>query len=178
MLVEPPTLARDDELLLAVTYTGGLGTATPEREVDRDAGRAGIDAQRSRPSRRSRILYTNRSYSISQSTVTDYATASMRLTVPENQSCVAAGIGKQQSRAHRHDKVTERAYLYVFTTTQPARYLAVVVTRLTQKATEVVRLSRATATLARNVVAAAARQRQQHEQRHPVEYEFRARRWW
>ncbi len=44
----------------------------------------------------------------------------------------------------------------MFTTTQPARYLAVVVTRLTQSLTEVVRLSQATATLARNAAANAA----------------------
>ena len=159
VLVNLPTpLARDDELLLAVTYAGRLGTATPEREVI--AMQEGQEMMRSEViiSAEPRMLYTNRSYWYPQSTVTDYATASMRLTVPENQSCVATGSPANGNPVRIDSgKVTEAPrYLYVFTTTQPARYLAVVVTRLTQKATEVVRLSQATATLARNVVAGAA----------------------
>lgn len=158
VLVNLPTpLARDDELMLAVTYAGRLGTATPEREV--------IAMQESQEVMREviitaepRMLYTNRSYWYPQSTVTDYATASMRLTVPENQMCVATGAPANGNPVRIDSgKVNEGPRnLYVFTTTQPARYLAVVVTRLTQSATEIVRLSQATATLARNSVAGAA----------------------
>jgi hypothetical protein len=101
-----------------------------------------------------RILYTNRSYWYPQSTVTDFATASMRLTVPDGQMCIATGAPANGNPVRIDSgKVNEAARnLYVFTTTQPARYLAVVVTRLTQSATEIVRLSQATATLARNTV--------------------------
>lgn len=158
VLVNLPTpLARDDELILAVTYAGRLGTATPEREVI--AMQDGQEVLReviitSEP----RTLYTNRSYWYPQSTVTDYATASMRLTVPENQMCVATGAPANGNPVRiESGKVNEPPrHLYVFTTTQPARYLAVVVTRLTQSATEVVRLSQATATLARNAIASTA----------------------
>ena len=153
----PVPLARDDELVLAVTYAGRLGTATPEREVI--AMQEGQEVLReviitAEP----RTLYTNRSYWYPQSTVTDYATASMRLTVPENQMCVATGAPANGNPVRIDSgKVNEPArHLYVFTTTQPARYLAVVVTRLTQSATEVVRLSQATATLARNTAASAS----------------------
>lgn len=157
VLVNLPTpLARDDELVLAVTYAGRVGTATPEREV--------IAMQESQEMMREviitaepRMLYTNRSYWYPQSTVTDYATASMRLTVPENQMCVATGAPANGNPVRIDSgKVNEPPRnLYVFTTTQPARYLAVVVTRLTQSATEIVRLSQATATLARNSVSGA-----------------------
>jgi hypothetical protein len=158
VLVNLPTpLARDDELVLAVTYAGRLGTATPEREVI--AMQEGQEVLReviitAEP----RMLYTNRSYWYPQSTVTDYATASMRLTVPEGQMCVATGAPANGNPVRIDSgKVNEPArHLYVFTTTQPARYLAVVVTRLTQAATEVVRLSQATATLARNTSASSA----------------------
>jgi hypothetical protein len=153
----PIPLARDDELVLAVTYAGRLTTATPEREV--------IDMQEGQEVLREviiaaepRMLYTNRSYWYPQSTVTDYATASMRLTVPDNQMCVATGAPANGNPVRIDSgKVNEPPrHLYVFTTTQPARYLAVVVTRLTQSASEVVRLSQATATLARNSIANAA----------------------
>jgi hypothetical protein len=101
------------------------------------------------------MLYTNRSYWYPQSTVTDYATASMRLTVPENQHAVATGSPANGNPVRLESgKVNEQPrHLYVFTTTQPARYLAVVMTRLTQSATEVIRLSQSTATLARNTIA-------------------------
>ena len=154
----PSPLARDDELVLAVTYAGRLGTATPEREVI--AMQEGQEVLRSEViiTAEPRMLYTNRSYWYPQSTVTDYATASMRLTVPENQSCVATGSPANGNPVRLDSgKVNEPPrHLYVFTTTQPARYLAVVVTRLTQSATEMVRLSQATATLARNAVGGAA----------------------
>ena len=158
VLVNLPTpLARDDELVLAVTYAGRLGTATPEREVI--AMQEGQEVLReviitAEP----RMLYTNRSYWYPQSTVTDYATASMRLTVPDNQMCIATGAPANGNPVRIDSgKVNEPPrHLYVFTTTQPARYLAVVVTRLTQSATEVVRLSQATATLARNAIAGTA----------------------
>jgi hypothetical protein len=149
----PAPLARDDELILAVTYAGRLATATPEREVIamQEADLRSEVIITAEP----RMLYTNRSYWYPQSTVTDYATASMRLTVPDNQSCVATGapangnpVRLDSGKANEPPRL-----LYVFTTTQPARYLAVVVTRLTQSATEVVRLSQGTATLARNAAA-------------------------
>ena len=103
VLVNLPTpLARDDELVLAVTYAGRLATATPEREVI--AMQEGQEVLRSEViiTAEPRMLYTNRSYWYPQSTVTDYATASMRLTVPENQIVRRHRIARErQSRASR-----------------------------------------------------------------------------
>lgn len=159
VLVNLPTpLARDDELVLAVTYAGRLNTATPEREVI--AMQEGQDVIRNEViiTAEPRMLYTNRSYWYPQSTVTDYATASMRLTVPENQMCVATGAPANGNPVRIDSgKMNEPPRnLYVFSTTQPARYLAVVVTRLTQSVNDIVRLSKATATLARNNAAGAS----------------------
>jgi Peptidase family M1 domain len=148
----PMPLARGDDLTLAVTYAGRLGTATPEREVVAMA-QEGQEVLRSElviPPE-PRILYTNRSYWYPQSTVTDYATASLRVTVPDNQSCVATGVSASGNPVRLAGRTGEAGrLLYVFSAAQPVRYLAVVVTRLTQNVSDVVRLSHATATLARN----------------------------
>ena len=132
----PAVLLRDDDLMLTIAYAGRL---EPQREDTE-----GVAAQAApRPQGQAdetlvflperSLLYSNRSYWYPQATVTDYATASLRLTVPQNIDCVASGTldaGFPTSVAGKDSAQPWKAYL--FTTAQPVRYLAFVLSRFTR----------------------------------------------
>jgi hypothetical protein len=153
----PAPLARDEELTMAVTYAGRLESAQPDREVialgDRDdlgdVGDVGEQDQGPQPpgehheiiiQPERRMVYTNRSYWYPQSSVPAYATAQLRLTVPEGMSCVASGMPASGNpvRMQGHG---EPRQLYVFAATQPARYFAVILSRLSAPVKDTVRLT-------------------------------------
>jgi hypothetical protein len=92
-----------------------------------------------------RTVYTNRSHWYPQSPVTDYATATIRVTVPEALSCVASGMPANGNPVRVEGARPGQALrLYVFTVTQPARYFAMLLTRLTPALARDVRISRET----------------------------------
>jgi hypothetical protein len=146
----PEPLERGEELTLAVAYSGRLPTTNAEREVLALSGdaREGRDDDGQDPEQRfeviippePRVLYTNRSYWYPQSPVNDYSTANLRLTVPEGFGIVATGALASGSpvRMQRPGEAAAQM-LSVFTATQPARYFAVVVTKLPAKVTDTVR---------------------------------------
>ncbi|MEP7304615.1 MAG: M1 family aminopeptidase [Acidobacteriota bacterium] len=131
----PAVLLRDDDLVLTIAYAGRL---EPQREdtealAPQGAGRpqSPVDDQIVFQPERS-FLYSNRSYWYPQATVTDYATASLRLTVPQNIDCVASGTldaGFPTAVAGKDSASPLKVYL--FTTAQPLRYLAFLLSRFT-----------------------------------------------
>ncbi len=145
----PAPLSRDEELTMAVTYAGRLEGAQPEREVialgdqDQDSGSApqapGEHHEILIPPEK-RTIYTNRSYWYPQSSVPGYATAQLRLTVPDGTSIVASGT-PAASNPTRLEGRAEARQLYMFAATQPARYFAVVLTRLAGLVKDVVKLA-------------------------------------
>jgi len=128
----PSVLLRDDDLFLTITYGGKLEPQREDSEAAQGAGRpqgAPDDTAPAFQPERS-FLYSNRSYWYPQATVTDYATASLRITVPAAFECVASGTldeGFPSTVAGRDGGPARRVYL--FTTAQPLRYLAFVVSR-------------------------------------------------
>ena len=134
----PSFVLRDEELLLTVAYGGRL---EPQREDPEAVALPGQARQAPAPTpddtaalpqlqpERS-FLYSNRSYWYPQATVTDYATASIRLTVPAGFDCVASGeldAGFPVTVPAKDASPAQKVYL--FTTSQPLRYLAFLVSR-------------------------------------------------
>jgi hypothetical protein len=78
-----------------------------------------------------RWLYSNRSYWYPQSTVTDYATARLRITIPNDFDVVATGdpAGPPTAPAGGADAARRRK-LFTFNATRPSRYLAVLISPL------------------------------------------------
>jgi hypothetical protein len=149
VLVSLPTaVARDGIIVLTVSYGGPLPSQPPEREVIAagQEGRSPLslpDAPELRPE--PRVLYSNRSYWYPQSTVTDYATALLRITVPDGYDVVASGVPLDGSPLRGGGTPDEPAHLvYAFTVSQPIRYLAVLVSRLTPVATSRIEVPAAT----------------------------------
>src|ERR1019366_3482846 len=92
--------------------------------------------------------YTNNSYWYPQSGVTDYATATIRLTIPASFECVASGELASGSPVllAGADPVPQK--VYVFTAAQPLRYLAFLISRFTASTTATIALPNRTITLA------------------------------
>jgi hypothetical protein len=135
VLVNLPTLLMQDaEMILTVTYGGRLAPQSPDRETigvgqgtdppSFDTVPGDITSPRAEPT----YLYSNRSYWYPQSSVTDYATATIRLTIPARFGCVATGelTGPPQQLT---DGAGEPRKACVFRATRPARYLAFIVSR-------------------------------------------------
>jgi hypothetical protein len=126
----PVTMPRDSEINLVVVYSGRLVSQT----VDREALQGG-PPQRAQevpfvaPERN--YLLSNRAYWHPQGQVTDYATATLRITVPEGFGCVASGEPAAGSPTTLKDSTPPQSgrRLYVFTAIDPLRYLALVVSR-------------------------------------------------
>ena len=123
----PAQLVRDTELVLDVVYRGRLAPQL----LDREAIAIGQEQQESVyiPIEQ-RFLYSNRSYWYPQSTVTDYATARMSITVPNDFEVVASGdpAGPPGPPPGVVDPARRRK-TYVFNAARPTRYLAVVISR-------------------------------------------------
>jgi hypothetical protein len=141
----PETLVKGDELKLVVTYAGRLPGARPEREAIALAQQEPVLRDEVAIPPEPRTVYTNRSHWYPQSPVTDYATATIRVTVPEALSCVASGMPANGNPVRVEGARPGQALrLYVFTVTQPARYFAMLLTRLTPALARDVRISRET----------------------------------
>ena len=134
----PEALPHGSELWLNVLYSGPM----PSQDLDREAIDLSDRATGSTPDQdpqesivlppEARYLYSNRVYWYPQSVVTDYATAKMTVSVPEQFEVIATGrrtgppgpapgvTGEGQARRRR----------FVFESEEPVRYLACVVSRL------------------------------------------------
>jgi hypothetical protein len=122
----PAQLPRGTEIWLDVVYNGAL----PPQAFDREALQIGQEGQDLVVPVAPRFIYSNRSYWYPQSTVTDYATAKLRVTVPNDYDVVATGDPVGPPAPPAGDTGSRRRKLYVFDAGKPARYLAVAISRL------------------------------------------------
>ena len=127
----PATLLRDDDLVLTIAYAGKLEPQREDIEAMQGAARSSQTADDASPAfqpERS-FLYSNRSYWHPQATVSDYATASVRITVPAGFDCVASGTLDEGFPVLTPGRDGQPARVYLFTSAQPLRYLAFVLSR-------------------------------------------------
>jgi hypothetical protein len=140
----PEPLKEGDVIDLAVVYSGRLEPQTIDREVVAPDTPQLALAQTEEPviTPEARFTYTNRSYWYPQNTVSDYATATIRVTIPTGFSCVASGSPStaNPARVAATSPSSAEAFRYEFVAGQPLRYLAFVVSRFTAAASDVVRL--------------------------------------
>jgi hypothetical protein len=132
----PTFVPRDTQITLTINYAGRLEPQAPDRETI-EAGQIAEDlpimaAEKS-------FLYSNRSYWYPQASVSDYATAKLRLTVPNGIDCVASGelepgypIPIEPGGGYPARKQ------YVFSASQPLRYLSFIMSRFTRAETATV----------------------------------------
>jgi hypothetical protein len=124
----PEAVNRDDELTLTVSYTGRHEPQGLDREnLTVAAAQAQIlEAAFGEPE--PHYLYSNRSYWYAQAPQSDYATATIRFTVPSSYGAVCSGEPAAGSPVTLRVGQDERR-LHVFTAQAPVRYLSCVVSR-------------------------------------------------
>jgi hypothetical protein len=134
----PATLLQDTEMMLAIAYGGRLEPQPPDRETwlatgQRDPGSSPFVDDPMFPRAEPSYLYSNQSYWYPQSPISDYATATIQISVPAIYSCVASGeVSSDSPELIPAKDPTQARKLYLFTAERPLRYLAFVVTKLTR----------------------------------------------
>jgi hypothetical protein len=125
----PSPVQQDSDVTLVMTYAGRL----PSQDLDLDTVQLAPDAalQGTGPeSTETSFLLSNRSLWYPQNPVPDYATASMRVTVPNGYAAVASGDPVADEGSLRDILTASNGNAFAFRASQPLRYLAVVVSRL------------------------------------------------
>ncbi len=129
----PVVLPEGSVLTLEVAYGGLLpGQTLDENLLGHERPgmpRGALEAMLSHGSGAPKYLYSNRSYWYPQSTVTDSATATMRLTVPSDLGVVASGDMTEVASAGAEQR------RYTFLARQPVRYLASVISEFVGQTT-------------------------------------------
>jgi hypothetical protein len=127
----PRLLPQDSDLTLVVTYEGRV----PSQDLDVDAIDVRGDAQEQSSAPESMdpaFLISNRAFWYPQNPVPDYATASLRITVPQGWTCVASGLPVPSTSVVSLRDILRDGKLFEFRASEPLRYLAVVVARFTR----------------------------------------------
>jgi hypothetical protein len=136
----PSPVARDFPLTLTVNYSGRLARSSI---TDESIGLGG-QGRSTQPDdvpyvpAEPKWLLSNRSYWYPQAQVTDYASAHIRMTVPAEYAVVASGVLEAGSPAVVAPAVLEGSgrslprVSYTFSSPQPLRYLALLVSRMTR----------------------------------------------
>ncbi len=146
VLISLPRIApQDSDLTLVVAYAGALSA----QEMDVDNVQVSRDGQPATDASgfalEPNFLLSNRSNWYPQNPVPDYATATIRCSVPQGYGCVASGtLQPPASTVSLQDIVTARTTdrSVTYRADQPLRYLAFIVSRFTHAAERTVMLDR------------------------------------
>jgi hypothetical protein len=126
----PRLLPQDSDLTLVVTYEGRV----PSQDLDVDAVSVLGDAQEQTVQEATdpAFLLSNRAFWYPQNPVPDYATASLRITVPQGWTCIASGQPVPTSSVVSLNDIMRDGKMFEFKASEPLRYLAFVVARFTR----------------------------------------------
>jgi peptidase M1-like protein len=128
----PATITRNTELWLQVTYSGRLEPQALEREaIDVGLQNQEIVTEPLQIRLEPQYIYSNRSYWHPQNTVTDYATAQLRIIVPSEFDVVASGapVGLPAPAPGPVESGQRARKMFLFDADRPIRYLACVISR-------------------------------------------------
>jgi hypothetical protein len=130
----PRVVPQDSDLTLIVTYDGRLTSQDLDVDTIAVTGEpAAQDSQALFPVE-PHYLLSNRAFWYPQNPVWDFATATIRVTVPEGYRAVASGelLPAAQVIALRDGLTQNNGASFVFRSDQPLRYLALVVSRMSR----------------------------------------------
>ncbi|HEX6322162.1 MAG TPA: M1 family aminopeptidase [Vicinamibacterales bacterium] len=150
VIVTLPAPAEAGEILeLDVRYGGRLTSQTLDREAAAVAAPQEMDPIVIPPV--PRWIYSNRSYWYPQSPVGDFATARVRVTVPEPFDVIATGVRAGPPEPVVDPPPADPARAFTFESAQPVRYLSAVVSQFVPVASR--RLDAGGAPVTLNVIA-------------------------
>jgi hypothetical protein len=128
----PATLVRDLELTLDITYQGLMRSQGLDQEsiTRQEGGRQSDDMPFIPPE--PHWLFSNRSYWYPQGQVSDYATSTVRITVPAAYAAIASGVAGAATPAVTPSATGQPRVSYTFAAAQPARYVGLVISKMTR----------------------------------------------
>ena len=129
----PLEVSQDSELSLVVSYRGRVTT----QEIEDETVQTGDVTVTADPlmNLEPNLLLSNRSFWYPQNPIADFATANIRITVPDGYTAVASGEPRRETDVTLRDLITlPNGKAFVFTTREPLRYLAFVVSRFVRVA--------------------------------------------
>ena len=136
----PAALSAGTDVTLVVSYAGRITW----QDIEDEAVQAGEDRVQEEPvviPAEPSFLLSNRSYWYPQNPIGDYATATLRVTVPEGYACVASGQPRTGPEVTLRDLLTlAEGSAHVFTARDPLRYFAVIVSRFVRAAESTITL--------------------------------------
>ncbi|MBI3050737.1 MAG: hypothetical protein HYY76_20800 [Acidobacteria bacterium] len=136
----PVGLSPDTDVTLLVSYAGRITW----QDIEDEAVQSGEVRPQEEPliiPAEPSFLLSNRSYWYPQNPIPDYATATLRISVPEGYSCVASGQPRNGPEVTLRDLLTlTDGPAHVFTARDPLRYFAVVVSRFVRAAEATIKL--------------------------------------
>jgi hypothetical protein len=128
----PATVARDLELTLDVAYQGVMRSQGLDQEsmIVQEGGRQPEELPFIPPE--PHWLFSNRSYWYPQAQVTDYATSNVRVTIPATHAAVASGVPSPANPSLTPSASSVARATYTFSAAQPARYIGLVISKMTR----------------------------------------------
>ena len=131
----PRPVEQGDIVELTVRYGGRLSPQLPDRELASAAAQQDVDVITIAPE--PRWIYSNQTYWYPQSTVTDFATARLRVTVPEPFDVLATGLlNGAPVKAEPSAPGGDPARTFTFESAMPVRFLTCVISRFTPVSTQ------------------------------------------
>jgi hypothetical protein len=124
----PGPLASGSVFTVTISYAGPIEPQSLEQEVI--ATEQTLQDDRPRVEPEPSLVYSNRSYWYPQTSVSDYATATIRLTLPPGAGAVCTGDQAGGSPVSIKTAGGEPRQVFVFAASQPVRYLACAVAHL------------------------------------------------
>jgi hypothetical protein len=124
----PSVLTQGTQFTVTVTYGGPLEPQSVDTEAMdlQQEGIRRVEEQTVQPEKS--FVYSNRSYWYPQSPVSDYATATTRITLPQGTGAVCSGEPASGSPVSLRARGDSR-FVHVFVASQPVRYLGCVFSR-------------------------------------------------
>ncbi len=130
----PTVVVQDTELGFTIEYSGRLDPEPADMEALQQGRGSDKDFDTPVPFElllQTSWLYTGRTGWYPQSSVTDYATARIRVSLPTSYACVASGDPAGGSPVLEPDADGQSRRVYTFNAARPIRYLGVVISRFT-----------------------------------------------
>ena len=124
----PSPVFRDNEFALTIVYSGRLEPS----ELDREAINLRSPQEREPITipLEPRYIYSNNSFWYPQSTVSDYALGTVRVTVPADYEVVATGTLTGPARPLTDSATARGLKMFTFQNDRPVRYLSCVISRM------------------------------------------------
>jgi hypothetical protein len=124
----PSPVFRDNEFALTIVYSGRLEPS----ELDREALNLQSPQEREPVTipLEPRYIYSNNSFWYPQSTVSDYALGTLRVTVPTDYDVVATGTLTGPARPLTDSATARGQKMFTFQNDRPVRYLSCVISRM------------------------------------------------